>query len=145
LQLARLERLEQEPEEMIGAAKELVEPTAKHVLLELGEEPPPNADLAALSKLALKKLNLHPEAIAPTTAGAEIMIRILGSLGQTAGGLAELRNRGYGTGHGAGRRIRGLARRHAEFAARSAVAYTSFVLDTLQDPDAPWRPEKASS
>src|SRR2546422_3438028 len=40
LQLARLARLEQEPEEMIGAAKELVEATAKHVLRETGEEIP---------------------------------------------------------------------------------------------------------
>lgn len=137
--LARLERLEQEPEEMIGAAKELVEATAKHVLLELGEEVPPDADLPALSKLALKKLNLHPEAIAPTTKGAEVMRRILGSLGQTATGLADLRNMGYATGHGAGRRVRGLAPRHAEFAARAATTYTSFELDTLHDPEAAWR------
>ena len=137
--LARLERLEQEPEEMIGAAKELLEATAKHVLLELGEGVPAAADLPALSKLALKKLNLHPQVIAPTTKGAEVMIRILGSLGQTAAGLAELRNMGYATGHGAGRRVRGLAHRHAEFAARAAITYTSFVLDTLHDPEAAWR------
>lgn len=138
LNLARLERLDQEPEEMIGAAKELVEATAKHVLIVLGEEVPPKADMPALSKLALKKLNLHPEAIAPDAKGAEIMARILGSLGQTAGGLAELRNLGYATGHGSGRRIRGLARRHAEFAARASITYTSFVLDTLHDPEAAW-------
>lgn len=35
LHMTRLSRLEQEPEEMIGAAKELVEATVKHVLLEL--------------------------------------------------------------------------------------------------------------
>jgi hypothetical protein len=139
LQLDRLGRLEQEPEEMIGAAKELVEATAKHVLLELGEELPENADLPGLSKLALAKLRLHPKAIAPTTKGSEVMAKILSSLGQTAGGLAELRNLGYGTGHGAGLRVKGLGRRHAEFAARAAIAYTTFVLDTLNDPDAPWR------
>jgi hypothetical protein len=138
LQLARLERLDQEPEELIGAAKELVEATAKHVLLELNAEVPENADLPALSKMALGKLKLHPEAIAPTIKGAEVMGKILGSLGQAAGGLAELRNLGYGTGHGSGRRIKGLARRHAEFAARVAIAYTTFVLDTLNDPAAPW-------
>jgi hypothetical protein len=139
LNLARLERLDQEPEEMIGAAKELVEATAKHVLLELGEAVPEEADLGALSKLALKKLKLHPDAVAPTAKGAEVMMRILGSLGQTAAGLAELRNLGYGTGHGSGRRVRGLARRHAEFAARAAITYTSFVLDTLHDRAAAWR------
>jgi hypothetical protein len=141
LQLARLARLEQEPEELIGAAKELVEATAKHVLMELGEPVPAKADLPALSKLALAKLKLHPKAIAPTVAGAEIMMRILGSLGQTAGGLAELRNLGYGTGHGSERRVAGLTRRHAEFGARAAITYVSFVLDTLHDPAAPWRPK----
>lgn len=35
LHLGRLERLDQEPEELIGAAKDLVEATAKHVLLTL--------------------------------------------------------------------------------------------------------------
>jgi hypothetical protein len=139
LQLDRLSRLEQEPEEMIGAAKELVEAAAKHVLLELGEEVPENADLPALSKRALARLKLNPGAIAPTTKGSDVMVRILSSLGQTAGGLAELRNLGYGTGHGAGLRVKGLGRRHAEFAARAAIAYTTFVLDTLNDPDAPWR------
>lgn len=139
-QLARLERLDQEPEEMIGAAKELVEATAKHVLAELGEAVPANADLPTLSKLALRRLKLHPQGIAPTTKGVEVIVRMLGSLGQTAGGLAELRNLGYGTGHGAESRVRGLKRRHAEFAARAAITYVSFVLDTLHDPDAPWRP-----
>jgi hypothetical protein len=139
LQVARLARLEQEPEEMIGAAKELVEATIKHVLHETGEEIPDNADVPALSKRALAKLRLHPEAIAPTTKGAEVMVRILGGLAQTAAGLAELRNLGYGTGHGQDGRIVGLRRRHAEFAARSAIAYVTFVLDTLNDPEAPWR------
>jgi Abortive infection C-terminus len=139
LQVARLARLEQEPEEMIGAAKELVEATIKHVLRETGEEIPDNADLPALSKRALSKLKLHPGAIAPTTKGSEVMVRILGGLAQTAAGLAELRNLGYGTGHGQDRRIVGIRRRHAEFAARSAIAYVTFVLDTHNDPDAPWR------
>jgi hypothetical protein len=97
LQVARLPRLEQEPEEMIGAAKELVEATIKHVLRETGEEVPDSADLPALNKRALAKLKLHPNAIAPTTKGAEVMVRILGGLAQTAADLAELRNLGYGT------------------------------------------------
>jgi hypothetical protein len=139
LQLARLARLEQEPEEMIGAAKELVEATAKHVLRETGEDVPANADLPSLNKRALARLRLHPDAIAPTTKGSEIMVRILGGLAQSAGGLAELRNLGYGTGHGQDRRVAGLRRRHAEFAARSAIAYSTFLLETLHDPDAPWR------
>lgn len=142
-QLARLERLEQEPEEMIGAAKELMEATIKHVLIETGEQVPENADVPSLSKKALARLRLHPDAIAPTAKGADVMVRILGGLGQTAAGLAELRNLGYGTGHGQSQRVTGLKRRHAEFAARSAIAYVAFVLATLDDPDAPWRGRSA--
>jgi Abortive infection C-terminus len=66
------------------------------------------------------------------------MKHILGGLGQIAAGMAELRNL-YGTGHGRGQRIKGLKTRHAEFAARAAIAYTAFVLDTVNDPTAPWR------
>jgi hypothetical protein len=142
LHVERLERLDQEPEELIGAAKELVEATAKFVLMELGEEIGNKEDLPALSKRALQRLHLHPNAIAPTARGAEVMVKILAGLGQVAAGLAELRNMGYGTGHGQGRRVSGLAQRHAEFCARSAVAYATFMLDTLEDPLAPWRAGK---
>lgn len=139
LHLDRLERLDQEPEELIGAAKDLVEATAKHVLLTLEVTFDRNADVAALSKQALASLGLHPDLIAPTAKGADPMKRILGGLGQIAAGIAELRNMGYGVGHGQGRRVAGLQQRHAEFAARSAIAYVAFVLDTLEDPNAPWR------
>lgn len=139
LQAERLDRLDQEPEELIGAAKELVEATAKHVLAELGEVVGDAEDVGALSKRALARLKLHPTSIAPTTKGADAMIRLLGGLAQVPGALAELRNLGYGTGHGHGGRVAGLQRRHAEFIARSAVAYATFVLDTLEDPAAPWR------
>lgn len=138
LQLERLERLDQEPEEMIGAAKDLVEAVAKHVLDALGDPIPAGEDVVALSKAALTRLKLTPEGIAPTAKGAETMIRVLGSLGQVAGGIEALRHL-YGTGHGRGRRTVGLQRRHAEFAARSAAAYAAFVLDTLYDETAPWR------
>lgn len=37
-----------------------------------------------------------------------------------------------------GGRVAGLAQRHAEFCARCAVAYATFVLDRLADPEAPW-------
>ena len=139
LHVDRLARLNQEPEETIGSAKDLVEATAKHVLIELGEPIPGSADLAALSKHALHALHLHPGAIAPTAKGAAVTKRMLAGLHQIAVGLAELRNEGYGTGHGRGRRIPGIKRRRADFVARSAIAYTEMVLDTLHDPDAPWR------
>ena len=139
LQARRLDRLDQEPEELVGAAKELVEATAKHVLTELGEPIGDTEDVASLSKRALTRLKLHPTAIAPTTKGAEAMLRLLGGLAQIPGALAELRNMGYGTGHGREERVKGLQHRHAEFVARAAVAYSTYLLDTLEDESAPWR------
>jgi len=54
-------------------------------------------------------------------------------------GLGELRNRGYGTGHGPkGERV-GLRPRHAQLAVNAAVTWCGVMLDTLADPDAPWR------
>src|SRR5438093_297453 len=86
LHVDRLMRLDQEPEEMIGAATDLVEATAKHVLMELGKPIPRNADVPSLSKVALAQLNLHPTAIAPTAKGAEIIVRLLAGLVQVATG-----------------------------------------------------------
>lgn len=139
LHIDRLERLNQEPEEMVGAAKELIEAVAKHVLIELGEPFDPNDDVASLVKQAMAKLRLHKSAIAPDTKGYEIVVKILGGLQQIAIGISELRNLGYGTGHGQGRRLAGVAKRHGELAARVAIAHALFVLDTLDDMDAAWR------
>lgn len=139
LGITRLDRSDAEPEEKVGAAKELVEATVKHALAALEEAHQLNADLPELAGLLHQRLRLAPRAIAPTTRGAETMVRILGGLTQIPHGLAELRNEGYGTGHGRATRIAGIRPRHADLAARAAIAYATFVLDTLADPGAPWR------
>lgn len=144
LHIDRLARLDQEPEEIIGAAKELVEATVKYVLFETDGAVPEDVDVPALTKLALSRLKLHPTAVAPTSGGATVIIRVLGGLAQIGPGLAELRNLGYGTGHGRGARIKGLKRRHADLAARSAIAFSAFVLATLQDEEAPWHDKRTS-
>ena len=65
--------------------------------------------------------------------------RILGGLTTIRTGLAELRNRGYGTGRGtAGARI-GLRARQAHLAVNAAFTWCLLMLDTLADPEAPWR------
>jgi hypothetical protein len=56
-----------------------------------------------------------------------------------AAGLAELRNRGYGTGHGAAGARVGLRPRHAHLAVNAAFTWCQLMLDTLADPEAPWR------
>ena len=139
LAMTTLERSEAEPEEKVGAAKELVEATVKHALSVLSEAHEPAADLPELAGVLHKRLRLAPRSIAPTTRGAETMVRILGGLTQIPHGLAELRYEGYGTGHGRPTRISGIRPRHADLAVRAAIAYASFILETIEDPDAPWR------
>jgi hypothetical protein len=139
LAISSLERPDAEPEERVGAAKELVEAAVKFALDELREPYGPHDDLGVLAKRAHARLRVDPSGVAPTTKGAETILRILGGLAAIPSGLSELRNAGYGTGHGRGRRIAGIRPRHAELAARAAIAYATFILDTLQDPDAPWR------
>jgi hypothetical protein len=138
--MTTLERSDGEPEEKVGAAKELVEATVKHALAALDEPHMADADLPELAGVLHKRLRLTPRAIAPTTKGAETMVEILGGLTQIPHGLAQLRNEGYGTGHGRASRISGIRPRHADLAARAAIAYASFVLETIADPEAPWRP-----
>lgn len=139
LAMKRLERSDTEPEERLGAAKELVEATIKHALTDLSEPFDHDADVPALAKQLHKRLKLDPAGVAPTARGVETIVRILGGLTMIPQGLAELRNEGYGTGHGQAQRIAGLRPRHADLAARSAVAYAGFIMDTLTAEDAPWR------
>lgn len=66
------------------------------------------------------------------------MKKILGGLSSAAVGVAELRNRGYGSGHGPLSRPVGLHARHAYLAVGAAHTWCQMMLDTMADPDAPW-------
>lgn len=127
-----------DPEHAIGAAKELIESTAKLVLTELGEEFDDKADVPTLVKQAQTALGLHPSALAPSAKGVETTKKMLGALSGVAIGVAELRNL-YGTGHGKASRTSGLGPRHARLAVDAASTYCRALLATLADPDAPWR------
>ena len=123
----------------VGSAKELIESTAKVVLAERGLTVSDKADLPELVRQAQQALGLHPSSAAPGPDSTEAVRRILGGVSTIAAGLAELRNRGYGTGHGtAGARI-GLRPRHAHLAVNAAFTWCQLMLDTLADPEAPWR------
>jgi len=60
-------------------------------------------------------------------------------------GVAELRNRGYGTGHGATSARVGLHARHAHLAVNAAITWCQLMHDTLADANAPWRAEAPTS
>ena len=138
--LGRLQRTAQsDPPLAIGTAKELIESTAKTVLQERGLSVNGKDDLPALVKQSQEALGLHPTAARPGPDGTDAVKRILGGLMSIASGLGELRNRGYGTGHGPGGERVGLRPRHASLAVNAALTWCSVMLDTLADPEAPWQ------
>lgn len=137
-----LERLnttmDNDPSAAINTAKSLIESTCKLVLTELGEEYAANADVPQLVKAAQKALKLHGAQVAPTAPGADTVKRILSNLSQLAIGVAELRNL-YGTGHGRTEATVGLGYRQAHLAVGSATVFCRLLLETLEDPNAPWK------
>ncbi|GAA4830195.1 abortive infection family protein [Kitasatospora terrestris] len=131
------------PDDAIGAAKQLIEATAKFVLLQRGLPVDDRHDVPALVKQAQQSLLLHPGALPGPRSGdspdnAESIRRVLGALTSAAVGVAELRNR-FGTGHGRLVAPTGLGPRHARLAVGTAATWCELMLDTLADPDAPWR------
>lgn len=142
----RIDRaLPTDPAQAIGSAKELIEATAKTVLIELGVPfDDKTAKLPALIDLAQRALLLHPQTQVPGPDGSNAVKRILGGLISIATGLGELRNEGWGTGHAPAAPRVGLRPRHAHLAVGAAHTWCQLVLDTLADPAAPWRKQATS-
>lgn len=128
-----------DPAQAIGSAKELVESTAKLILRERKIAFDDRSDLPELVRQAQVALAVHPSTAAPGPDGSEAVKKILGGAITVTTGITELRNRGYGTGHGSGGRRLGLSERHAHLAVAGAKMWCEFMLDTLADPVAPWR------
>lgn len=138
-QIDRLQRaVIDDPAFAIGTAKELVESTAKCVLLERGLPFNDKDDVPALVRAAQEALGLHPSAVTPGPDGSDAVRKILGAVTTIANSLAELRNL-YGTGHGRSSVRVGLRARHAHLAVHAATTWCQLLLDTLADPEAPWR------
>lgn len=132
-----------DPAQAIGSAKELVESTAKLVLRERGEPVSDSDDLPELVRQAQLALDVHPSSRAPGPDGSDAVKKILGATVALTMGLTELRNRGYGTGHGLATTRIGLGSRHARLAINAAKLWCEFMLDTLGDERAPWRSKGA--
>lgn len=114
--LARMwDNVEDHPDAAIGAAKEAVEATAKHVLIESGEQLNGKETIPDLVSRTQRALDLHPRSVAPDKKGADTIRKILGALSQAALGVNDLRN-DYGSGHGRQHRASGLTARHARLA-----------------------------
>lgn len=131
--------VDQDPALAIGSSKELIESTAKLVLAETGHEVTGREELPELVKLAQEQLQVHPTQAKVGPDGTGPVKKILGASSTIATGVAELRNSGFGTGHGGATPRPGLGSRHARLAVNSARTWCEFILDTLADKNAPWR------
>ena len=132
LGLARVAReVDTDPHGAIDAAKELIESTAKGVLHERGWPVNDRDDVRVLAKKAAKCLDLAPDPNA-----ADAIQRMLDGLSNIPVGMAQLRNRGYGRGHGPRTVPVGLGPRHARLAVGAATVWCQLLLDTLEDPTA---------
>lgn len=97
--LDRIQRaIRDDPAQAVGSAKELIESTAKTVLLERDQPVDDKDSIAALVSKAQLALDLHPSAATPGPDRSDAVKKVLGSVMTVAIGVAELRNRGYGTG-----------------------------------------------
>lgn len=144
-ELERIRRaLPDDPAGAIGAAKQLVEATAKVVLSERRLPVAADAKVPELVKAAQQALQLHPSSKIPGPDSSEAVKRILGGVSSIAVGVAELRNRGYGSGHGQASTPTGLSPRHAHLAVNAAITWCHLLLDTLADPTAPWRRQRTN-
>ncbi|WP_406446835.1 abortive infection family protein [Streptomyces sp. NBC_01613] len=128
-----------DPAAAIGSAEQLIEATAKTVLRERGIVIDENAKVPTLVKQAQKALHLDVASAAPGPDGTDAVKKILGGVASIAVGVAEPRNRGYGTGHGQVSAPSNLGARHAQLVANAALTWCQLMLDTLADPAAPWR------
>jgi hypothetical protein len=129
-QIERLYKaVDEDPAFAIGTAKDLVETACKTILSESGHVIDVSWDLGELVKETRKVLDLLPEDVPDSVKGAKTVRRLLGSLGNIAQGLGELRNL-YGTGHGKQGKAKGLRQRHARLAVGAASTLVTFLFET---------------
>jgi hypothetical protein len=130
--------LDANPVGIIGTAKELIEATAKTVLEQVGETYGSSEDMPALVKRAQTALGLHTSNIDRSIPRTHALAKILGGLAAIAVGVNEFRN-ANGSGHGRATVARGLSPRHARLTVNAARTWCEAMLETLADPNAPWR------
>lgn len=131
--------IEPDPRLAVSAAKALVESTAKLVLRELGVSHTSRIGVPGLVSMAQEALGLAAKDVtAPDAVGARTIKSILRSLSTLAQGVTELRN-SVGVDHGRESVPEWVRPRHARLAAGAAQVWCQLMLETLDDPQAPWR------
>ncbi|NEA37476.1 abortive infection family protein [Streptomyces sp. SID13031] len=129
-ELVRIEgSLLSDPAVAIGKAKNLAESTAKVVMRERGQLFADKDDVAKLARGAMVALGVDRATLAVQfKPQAEVMQGLLGLVHS----LGHLRNK-LGDGHGPESADPGLDLRHGRLAVRAAIAWSAFMIETLQD------------
>lgn len=134
--LRRIEAgIETDPRLVISASKAIIETTAKAVLRARNVTMSGKETMPTLICRAVESLGLDAKG---TDDGS--LKRIFGPLSSMPLAISEIRNK-VGVDHGSEEVPRWVRPRHARLIYNSAYGWCHFMLDTLNDPDAPWRSE----
>lgn len=126
---ARIRRgLREDPAQAIGSSKELLETVLKAVLGLHGNGPETKVDVPKLVKDANVRLGLDASGHRGSEPGAEQRRRLFSSLSTIVHATSELRNAGFGTGHGGSQRP-ALDLATARLVVSSAVAVATFYIE----------------
>ncbi|MDX2514604.1 MULTISPECIES: abortive infection family protein [Streptomyces] len=126
---ARIRRgIRDDPAQAIGSAKELVETVLKAVLGLHGNGPETKKEIPYLLKEANIALGLDPAGAKGSEPGAVQRRKALGALTNLVNSIAELRNAGFGTGHGLSQRPT-LDVATARLAVSAAVTAATFYIE----------------
>lgn len=127
--------VDSDPRLAVSTAKALIESTAKCVLSTRGLPYSSTAKLPALVNEAQTALSLAPKGVSDEDKSLRQVLQSLVSLTQ---GVTEIRNK-IGVDHGAESVPTWVRPRHARLVVGSAHVWCGLMLETLADPDAPWR------
>ena len=137
--LARLgDTVESDPRLAVSTAKALIESTAKCVLSARGVAYTKSDDVTQLVARSQQALGLAAKG---TSGEDQSLRRVLGSLATLAQNVTEIRNK-VGVDHGAESVPTWVRPRHARLVVGAAQVWCQLMLETLGDPDAPWRAAK---
>jgi hypothetical protein len=120
--------LHEDPAQAIGSSKELLETVLKAVLGLHGAGPETKVDIPKLVKDANVALGLDAAGVRNEDPGAKQRRQLLGSLSHIVNSAAELRNAGFGTGHGVSQRPT-LDIATARLVVSAAVAVATFYIE----------------
>lgn len=127
--------VETDPRLAVSTAKALIESTAKCVLSARGLAYTKSDDVTQLVARSQQALGLAAKG---ASGEDQSLRRVLGSLATLAQNVTEIRNK-VGVDHGAESVPTWVRPRHARLVVGAAQVWCELMLETLGDPDAPWR------